>query len=214
MSNFTPGDDLAEAVDGLQQATLVRRGGTVSIPLDAVLPRPARTAEAAPSKGLYTKADMIWYLPVAQLVESPQPGDVIVDTAGARWTVLEVRRAVLRSIWRCTTRNLALAYGLDRHVDIERASFSKDAAGVEQPTWRTWKTGIAARLQPLAAEQSSDAYRQTTASRYLVYLAEQVELDHTCRIRTPDGKRFRILAVRKPQRIDMLLEVEVRPETQ
>ncbi len=211
MSTFNPGNDLVKVADGLQRATLLRRGGAASVTLDAVLPRAVRTGEAGASGGTYTASDLVWYLAAADLEQPPQPGEVIVDSAGGRWTILQVRRATLQSVWRCATRNLAVAHGLDQHVDIEQATFRKNAAGVEEPTWHTWKTGIAARIQPQVARPQSDPQNQTTMLRYTIYLAEEVPLDHRCRIRAADGTRYRVIAVRKPQRIDALLEVDAVP---
>lgn len=211
MSSFNPRDDLARVADGLQPATLLRRRGAGSVTLAAALPRSVRTEEAAASNGCYSRSDRVWYLPAAALDRPPQPGEVIVDAEGGHWTILQVGHATLNAVWRCLTRNLAIAHGLDQHVDIERATFSKSAAGEERPTWHTWKTGIPARIQPAIARQQTNPHQQTTVMRCMIYLADDAPLDHTCRIRAPDGARYRVLAVRKPQRIDALVEVEAEP---
>jgi hypothetical protein len=214
--SFDPSSDFVRATDGLEPVTLLRRGasatalGTV---IAHALRRVATTHEAAPSDGRATASDVTWHLSVAELPEPPRLGDVLRDARGVRWVVLEVVQATLGSRWQCTSRSLALAHGLNDTISILQAAYPKGAAGAMDPVWQPWRTGIWARIQPLAAETGlAEASRQTLA-RYLVFVEEPLELDHRHRIREPDGTLYRVLRTTRAERIGELpsIEVEVVP---
>ena len=139
----------------------------------------------------------------------PRPGDVIVDEDGRRWTVLDVQEMTLDGRWRCVARNLAVAHGLDQYVDIEKATYAKGEGGADEPTWRVWKTGLRARIQPARVEVRDEHDRRATAAGFQVFLAEDVALDHTHRIKGPDGAVYRVTGCRKADRIDALVEIDV-----
>ena len=206
--SFDPADDFANVVDGLEPVTLLRPGGAATS-VGGALRAAVSTAEARASEGKVTAGDVVWHLPAAELASPPVPGDVIVDAAGGRWTVLAVRRATAQSRWRCACRNLAIAGGLDQHVDIEQATYAKGEHGAEQAAWRPWRTGVAARIQPIQATASDEHQRHVTTAEFVVYLGEPLAVDHTHRIKSPDGTVYRVVGSRRAERIDALMEIDV-----
>lgn len=217
-AQFDPGDDFSNVIDGLQSVTLTRSGSSTPVQIEDALRRAVTTAEAAtvrstfsasssPSQGKYTASDVAWHLPAAALGEPPLPGDVIEDGDSRRWTVLAVVQATLDSRWRCICRNLAIAAGLDQYVDIERATFVKSDGGAAEPTWNTWLTGLPARIQPIAAKVENLDDRRVTTTTFKVFLAEAVAVNHTHRLKGPDGTIYRITGYKKPERIDALMEI-------
>ncbi|NUQ66069.1 MAG: hypothetical protein HUU20_26710, partial [Pirellulales bacterium] len=111
---FDPSSDFARVTDGLVRVVIVRAGTPTEVPVEHALRRAVRTREARKSGGRYTASNVVWYLPVAELPESPMPGDVLAEEAGRRWTVLDVQQTAVGSCWRCVCRALAIARGLDQ----------------------------------------------------------------------------------------------------
>ena len=205
---FDPSGDLANVVDGLEAVSVTRRGSSASTTVAHALRQAVKTREAQRSQGRYTAGDVVWQLPTAELAEPLRPGDILVDAGGRRWTVLEAAQAALASRWRCVARNLAVYHGLDDYVDLEKAEFAKGPGGADEPSWHVWKAGLAARIQPASAAVRTEHDQQTTAARFKVFLADDVALDHTMRIRGPDGTVYSIAGYAKAETIDALLEID------
>ena len=206
---FDPSGDLVDVVDGLQAVTIRRPGSSTSTTIDHALLRHVRTRQGEPAGGHYTATDAVWHLPAAEITEPPRPGDLIVDAGGSRWTVLDVRQTALQGRWRCVCRDLAVAHGLDQYIDVQEATYAKSAGGADQATWQTWKTGLSAKIQPVEVRAENEHERRRTAARFRVFVDADVELDSGHRIRGSDGTIYRIISVRKPERIDALLEIDV-----
>ena len=220
--NFDPSIDFAKALDGTESVTLRHRGSDPGSPGTVVphaLRRAVVTREAAarnrnntwkqvPSGGHYTAGDAVWHLPTDELSAAPRPGDFIVDAGGRRFTILEVQSAALRTRWKCLARNLAVAYGLDDTVAILKADYSKGAGGAAEATWRTWKTGVRARIQPASVDADVEHQTRRTRARYQIFLEEDVALDHSHVIRGPDGAIYQINASGGTQRIDELQTID------
>ncbi len=205
---FDPSHDFADILDGFQTVTLVRPGSSATTTVSRALCRAVKTRELKPSQGQYTAADVAWHLPASETPE-PRPGDVIVDAQGRRWTILAVRAAALASRWRCLARDLALAHGLDAAIRIEKATPEKSQSGAEQQVWRLWLAGVRARIQPAERQVQTQHEQLSSAAAFTVFVAEDLAIDHTCRVRGPDGKIYRVLGYRKAQRIDALGEIDV-----
>jgi len=205
---FDPSDDLASVIDGVEAVTVVRPGSSASTAVAHALRQAMRTREADRSQGHCTAGDAVWHLPEAALADPPRPGDVICDAAGRRWTVLDVGQTTLGSRWRCVCRNLAVAHGLDDYVDLERAEFVKGAGGAEEPVWRVWKTGLRARIQPVATDVRAEHAAQRTAAAFKVFLADDLPVDHRVRVRGPDGALYAVTGCRRAGAIDALLEID------
>lgn len=205
MPIFDPDDDFASVADGLQRVTLSRPGTSLAIEL-AALRRAVGRREAACSGGRYTTSDIAWHLPGASQAVSPQVGDLLVDGDGERWTILGVFRTTLGSRWKCVCRSLAIARGLDGHIDLEKAVVTRSAAGAELLAWQTWRTGLAARIEPVAIQLDGKAGGERRL--YRIYLLDAIEIDGVCRARAPDGTRYRILGSRRGERLGELMYLE------
>jgi len=209
--NFDASDDFAAVSDSAETVTFHRRGATPGSPGVAVahgLRRAVGVREAAESNGHYTASDVVWHLPVQELADLPHLGDVIVDAAGGRWTVLQVQLVTLRTRWRCTARSLAIVYGLDDTVTILKAAYSKGSGGAAQAIWQTWKTGVRARIQPAAATTGSQHRARRTTQRVQIFVAEDLALSHDHRIQGSDGTMYHVVAVSGAQRIGELQTIE------
>ncbi|MFH1265452.1 MAG: hypothetical protein ABIK89_06960 [Planctomycetota bacterium] len=207
---FDPSDDLAGVTDGLVAVTVTRPGSSTSTEVAHALRRAVRTREAEKSEGRYTAGDATWHLPASELTFAPRPGDVIVDGDSERWTVLDVQHTALGDRWRCVARNLAVVHGLDEYVDVEQATYAKGDGGADEPAWHTWKTGLRARIQPARVLVKEEHEQQTAAAEFKVFVAEDLAVDHTHRIKGSDGTRYRVTGCRKADRIDALTEIEAR----
>jgi len=207
---FDPTNDFATVADGFSLVTLTRPGSALSIEVPDALRRAILRRDTVDSDGRYAASDFVWHLPVASLAETPQPGDVLIDEAGDRWTILGVRPATLGSRWHCVCRNLIAAHGLDDTVDIERAVIAKTDAGAEQFSWQPWRTDLLSKIQPADTSLQASDERTESVARFRVYLLEDIEIDATCRVRAADGTTYRILASHRRQRLDELMYLEVQ----
>lgn len=219
--DFTPADDFADVVDGRETVTYYRRGdtpggsgttiaGALRRPLTIDEPTVAnRHAVRQPrdTNARVTQSDGAWSLPADALVGPPRPGDLIVDSQGGRWTVLELQSAVLGGRWRCITRDMAVAHHLDNTIDVLAAHYVKGTAGALEADWRTWRTGVRARIQPTGAVTGVEHQARHTARRVLVFLAEGLALDHTHRLRGRDGALYRVVATSGAERVGELQTV-------
>jgi hypothetical protein len=217
---FNPTDDLLTVADGTEAVTLLRRGrtpGDAGTAIAHALRRAITAGEAAmintgdvrkqvPSGGRQLADDLVWHLPVAELPEGPQLGDMVLDSDGRRWTILAVKRATLGVRWRCETRDVAIAAGLDDAISVQ-----KNTGDAASPVWQTWRTGIRARIQPLrmTVEPGNDVDPPSTTRRYRIFLEENLDLDHTCRIRGADGAIYTILGSTGADQIGELQVIEV-----
>ncbi|MBN2581413.1 MAG: hypothetical protein JXB10_20700 [Pirellulales bacterium] len=223
--NFDPQADFARIIDGTESVTLLRRGSTPGAEGTLIAHALRRATDAAEttfgnrsevrkhadSDAHARAADVSWHLPVVELPEAPQLGDVLLDAAGCRWTILEVHDATLHSRWRCTTRELAIANGLDNTVTILKAEYAKGASGAAEATWRVWRTGVRARLQPFDVQVAVEHGASGAKRRYRLLLEENLTLDHTIRIQGADGSQYRILWAAEGPRLGELQTAEVIP---
>ncbi len=214
---FDPSSDLVGVADNLESVTLLRRGstqGTAGTVIPHALRRAMSAAEAAvvtrgdvhkniPSGGQHRAASVIWHLPVAELPVAPSLGDVILDGQNQRWTILIVKQTTLSTRWRCETQNVAVAHGLDDTISIV-----KPVSGGEGPPWRTWRTGIRARIQPVETKITVKDDESTTSTQYRIFVEENLELDHTCRVRGTDGKIYLVTGAIGAERIGELQVIE------
>jgi head-tail adaptor len=188
-TSFDPSADLADIVDGLEPITLRRRGSSATEVAHA-LRRQVATRLAAINSGRMSGADVRWYVPRAECPAAPHPGDAIVDAGGNRWTVLDVNQTTLCARWECTCRDLAAAYRLHDTITVEQAETTAGPDGGSVTLWRTWQTGIRARIQPLATVVNAAADPPTAVKTSRIYLAEELPLDQRYRIRAADGTLY------------------------
>ncbi len=209
--DFDPAGDLADVADGNETVTFRRRGsGSGSdTSVAGALRRAMSVREAAQSNGRYTASDVTWHLPAGELNDPPRLGDLIVDNDGGRWTVLDVQSATMQTRWRCACRSLTVVYGLDDTIDVLAATYTKDGGGAAEPTWRPWKTGIRARIQPASAKMGTEHGARRTVTRYHVFVEEDLTLDHTHRIQCADGTVYKVVGTKAAERIGELQTIEI-----
>jgi hypothetical protein len=208
---FDPSSDFADVIDASESVTLNRRGSTpggAGETVDKALRRAVTVAEAAKSGGKYTASDVTWHISCAQLNARPRLGDVITDGDGGRWTVLDVRLVTMNSRWQCSTRNLAVVYALNDTLTVLKAVYSKGTAGAAEATWRAWRTGVRARIQPLETTVEVKGSARTVANRCTIFIEDDLSLDHTHRIKAADGTIYRITKLSGVEQIGELPAIE------
>lgn len=208
---FDPGTDFEDIVDGLQAVTLDRRGSSQNVAVTAALCRNVSTSEIVASDGKLQSGDTRWHLPAAEVTTAPRLGDSVEDSSGNRYQILEVRDDTLNNRWRCTTRNLRIAYGLDDTLTIEKAAYSKGTAGAAERSWSTWRTGVRARIQTTSAEHAEQARARRTLTADTVLLEDDYDLTDAHRLKDLEGNYYRILGVTSKGEIGRPMVIEARP---
>jgi head-tail adaptor len=204
---FDPSADFVAVADGLEAVTLERRGSD-SDSIANALKREIATREAAASDGKYTASDTRFHFPVSAVTSAPRLGDVIVDSTGERHTVIEVQSATLAKRYKCVTRSMAIVYGLDDAVTIERATYAKGTQGAVTRTWADWRI-VRARIQPDAATAETTAGAYQATKRYKIYMAEDLELTEAHRFRAADGTLYKFAGFTGAESVGDILTVEV-----
>jgi hypothetical protein len=219
--------DFANVVDGAESVTLLRRGSdsdAAGTPVPHAWRRAITTSEATvinsanvrktmPSGGQYMAGDVVWNLPTSELAVAPRLGDMLLDGAGGRWTILAVKPVAHPSRWRCPEINLPIAPRLDDTITVLKAAFVKSACGAAEPVWQTWRTGIRARIQPAEVKMETDAQSRRSVLKCRIFIAENLLLDQTHRILGADGTTYRIVSCLGNERIGELqvIQAEVAP---
>ncbi len=212
---FNPASDLPAIADGLETVTLRRRGDPPGAPGTAI-ERALRLAvvrrepivgnryevrRRVDTFGRFTAGDVVWRLPTGVLAAPPGVGDVLLDAGGRRWTILEVEEPRLAACWRCTARDLALAYSLDDSVAVLEPVYAKGGGGAAEATWVIGRTGVRASIQPIRDAPAVNHSVRLAVRRVRILLAEDLDLSAAHRIRGPDGTVYRILAVAGRERL-------------
>ena len=144
--------------------------------------------------------------PSAELPDAPRLGDVILDGDGHRWTILAVKSATLGARWRCETRNVAIAFGLDDTISVLKTVRHGDSG---EPTWRTWKTGVRARIQPIETKIVTDADNALHDHAPIASSSRRTWTWTTpARIRGADGTIYTITGATGAERIGELQVIE------
>ena len=201
-------EDFLMITDHLQAITWMRPGSSFSVVMDALRTSSYVRTERA-KLGRYQQHDSIWHLPATTSDVPPQLGDLILDAEGNRWTVLSFRRSIDGGRWRLVTRDMVTAHRLKDFVDIDYATFEQDERGNETPVWHPWRTGLPARVDLESIEIRRDEEPIGTTQQMVIHLSEPLPLDHTHRVRHPDGRTFRILRCRQGQALGDAFQIEV-----
>jgi hypothetical protein len=216
---FDPTNDLIVVADSTESVTLLRRGstpGSAGATIAHALRRAVTAGEATiinsgdvekqvPSGGKLLAHTLVWHLPVAELADSPQLGDVIVDGGGVRWTVMTVKMTTVGTRWRCECKNVRVAAGWNNTVSIQT-----NTGTVASPVWQTKQSGVLSRVQAMEAVFDTDADTPTTTTTYRIFVAENVDLDHTCRVVAEDGTAYSILNTSGMDRIGEIQVIEAK----
>ncbi len=202
--------DLADVVDGLESIVLRRRDSTATFDVPAACRLRVVCSEAEPSEGIAVEANAVWYLQPGGAVV-PQVGDRIVDAEGGQWTVLGTEKSKLLNRWKCTTRELRIAYGCGERVDIERAIWQDSGSGPVIVGWYHLATALPARIQPW--ELTRDSETGETHARFRILLGESFPLEPDDRFVASDGTIYRLESYQQADRIDRLPVAEVVRES-
>jgi len=146
--------DFADVVDGLSAVGLKNRAGVQSS-LSNVLRRAIRTREAAASNGRYLASDVTFHVPITEQSRQVRPGWQIVDADGA-WTVLEIGGETLSNRHRFVCRNVALVYDLTQRINLQTASWAKNADGVLEATWATTQSDVPCRWNYVSGDNDTE----------------------------------------------------------
>jgi hypothetical protein len=220
--NFDPTADFTNIADCTESVTLLRRGTTPGDPGEIIAhalrrsiaagefaaKNPDESRKYVNTDGNCIAADVDWHISSAELEDTPQIGDVIVDGDEHRWTILQIGTLMFGGRWKCTARELAIAYSLDDTVAILQAEYTKGDAGAIETTWKTYRTGIRARIQPLTVDVEVEHSAKETTASYRIFLEEDFELDHTYRIQNAEGTLFQITKTSGAARLGELQTVE------
>jgi hypothetical protein len=203
--------------EDLEAVTLrsVANAGDTDTAVTSAKRRAVTTREQAASGGRYTASDLNWFLPVTLLGSvTPKPADVVIDGDSRQWTALDVQLMALRTVWKLTTRDFAIAYSLRDMVDwYEPApTQSVDVAGHREPTWVPRKLALACRVQEQSAEVVEAFGKMVTQRRYAVWCETRIAPTHEGQLRwTTDAGEVRTLevtGVTEADRIDALTRVD------
>ncbi|RMF89823.1 MAG: hypothetical protein D6741_17485 [Planctomycetota bacterium] len=185
-------NDFALVVDGLETVEWRPQGR-----LPGVIVANARRCLLPERRGKADEAnpagEALWRLPAEPPADrKAAPGDVLVDSRGTRWSVLEVSRTQTGCL-RLLARDVAAVFGLTDRVDVERAVFVKDGAGAEQPVWRLWAPGVRARFVDFRRDVRETPF---AAGKYTVQLdwRPAPEDGSLFRLRDRGGGVFRVIA--------------------
>ena len=212
---FHPATDLPTIADGTEPVTLFRRNdppeaeGTriaqalrlAIVRAEPIVGNRYEVRRQVDTFGRLTAGDVVWRLPIDSVSASPQVGDLLVDASLRRWTILEVSRPPLDLGWRCTARDLALAWGLDNCITVLRPVYVKGVGGAAETSWVAWRTGVRASVQPIRQTSIDERGAVRAATRVRILLAENLALSVMHRIVGPDGALFRILAITGVERL-------------
>lgn len=203
--SFDPSDDLSYC-DGLETVTLRQLSGASGGVVIGALRRQMRTSEVESSNGRSLATDLVWHLPADQLSIAPAVGSVITDASGVRYVVLEAQRATLGARWQCRARNLAIVSGLDQPVTLQQATWTKTPSGAQVAVWHDVQIGLPARIQPQQADISIEYDRRLTRVTHKIFVADDIEVDHTFRIMSGD-ELYRVLGYERPEQLDGLFTI-------
>jgi len=202
-ANF--GADLWEILDGGETIVYRRAGSREELRIEGAHRRPVRTSRSSSGQS-GGAADLLWHVP-SQPRFQPHPRDQIISSEGRRWTVLKAELLAGENRWRLTTRDLAAAYQLRRHVTVEMLQPYKRPDGTLAARWRVWKSGVRAAVRRWEALLGKDA-RPSYERRYCILLEECPPVEFRLRLRTPSDKVLLVLSVRPPAQADELTCVE------
>jgi hypothetical protein len=186
---FNPGTDFEDVCDALEAVTLVRRGAS-DVAVTSALQRAVNTRELAAGNGKYLAGDTRWHLPFAEVLDQPNVGDRIKDASGEFYHVLDVFAETITRRWKCISRNLRIAMGIDSHVRVQEATIA-NVRGVANRVWRTTRV-VDARVQPNESRNTEEEQAHQQIRTATIYFAEDVELKPASRLIEPNGTQWEV----------------------
>jgi hypothetical protein len=197
-------DDFAPWVDQLESVTLSRRNSGEVVAIAAALRRHAVTKEAEPSGGAARQADAVWHLQLPVGESAPELGDVVIDARDRRWTIQQSEELPLLGRWKCSARELRVAFGCDDRVDVQRAVWDDLGEGPVIVDWSFVYTALPVRIQPEETTISGSLDSPTSVARFTIILGEAFSLEPDDRFVAADGAIYRLETIEQTDRIDAL----------
>lgn len=202
--NFDATTDFAQAVDGLESVSLLRRGSSQAVAISSARRQQETTLESEPSDGAARQADIQWHLqlPVGEL--SPEVGDAVVDLQGNRWTILQVEALSYLGRWKCAARDLRIVYGCLDRVDIERAVWDDLGSGPEIVGWNYAFSALPVKIQPSKVVVDNSVTPVITTAHFDIILSETIALEPDDRFVDEAGTIYQLVSYEQSERIDVL----------
>ena len=190
------GSDFVDVVDGLESVTIAGFdpgfGADVSNTLLGLV-RPIKLSEGVESNGYYTADDAVIHWTGAPLL--PYLGWT-VSTALSEYTIIgsSIETGVTRV--RVVGRALLISLLASEIINIDRATFTKDATGSPKETWHRYGSGITAHLKLDGGTSETDKQRTREKRTGTIYIpaADVAALSIFNSNHAPDGfdSRLRI----------------------
>ena len=141
------------------------------------LRRAVSAREVAASNGRYTGSDVNFHVPAGLLPYTAKPGDLITDSDGTDYRVLDASLETLSSRWKCVCRNPVIAYQLYDLINVEEPALTLDASGAAVRTWTETYRQVHCRVQPEEAAVHDSFGTRGQYIRYTVYLSKELVID-------------------------------------
>ena len=123
-----------------------------------------------------------------------------------------VKLATLRTAGRCETRNVAIAMGLDDTISVLKSTGASNS-DTGEPTWRTWKTGVRARIQPIETKVFAERRNGRTQPSAIGSSSRRTwNWIIPARIRGADGTIYAVTGATGAQRIGELQVIKAQVE--
>ena len=212
MTKLSLENDFSELVDNLEVVTLRRANSTEDWKVRYAVRQQIQAEQAEPSNGTVLQADVIWHLQLSDQEIAPQLGDLVIDQQKNRWTILEIQRLDMLGRWKCTTRELRIAYGCHDLVDVDRAVWDDIGSGPEIVSWQPICSALPVKIQPTDMILDSSTAPPTKQFLYQIVLSESVALEPDDRLTAEDGTSYRLQSLQQAERIDVLPVAQVLRE--
>lgn len=174
----------------------------------AAVRRAVTTRELATSDGRYTAGDVRFHLPLALVSTAPVPGDWLIDADGVRWTILDVVRGVLKSMWQCTCRALAVTHRLTDKITIQTIGSTVGIHGEPKVTYTNLLVDAWANVQAISATAGDKHAARYTPIQYRAYLEARLAAVDSSQYRVIWGsKTLTVNSVNHPQELGQLTEL-------
>ena len=196
--------DFLTLFEGVESVSLHRRQSLDVVSISTAGKQNCTSREASPSDGFVQQADAVWHLVMPPGEIPPQIGDVVLDSTGGRWTVLETEELPLLDRWRCETRDLSVAHGCLDRVDVERAVWGDLGSGPEIVDWRYAFTALPVRIQPDRVVVDDSVTPSVTKEFFQILLGESILLEPDDRLVAADGTVYLLQSYEGAERIDRL----------
>ena len=199
-----PSSEFAQWADGLENVTLRRRDSGETVAITVALRRDVVAQEAEPSGGAALQTDAVWHLQLPAGESPPELGDIVIDARDYHWTIQQTEELPLLGRWKCSARELRVAFGCVDHVDVQRAVWDDLGSGPEIVGWSYVYTALPVKIQPEETLVSDTSITPTSTLRFHIILGEAFPLQPDDRFVAADGAIYRLESIEQADRIDVL----------